>query len=114
MTGKLLACSAVVFVLASVLAPPDMISQLTLGVMAALLCAIPLWFLAQCRFIKSASPDVHTVICILMVLVAVLSVHCYQLRMSVRGRNQHSQELWDRLDASEAVADVNTPVGSAM
>ncbi len=113
MTWRLMACSGVVFLVASVLAPPDVITQLTLGIGAVLLCAVPLWFLARCGFVQSASPAVHTLLCVLVALVAVLTVHCYQLRMSVRSRNQNIEELWDRLEVSEVVADVNAPSGPA-
>ena len=114
MTWRLMACSGAVFVVASVLAPPDVITQLTLGFGAVLFCAVPLWLLARCGFVKSASPPVHTLICVLVALVAVLSVHCYQLRMSVRGKNRKIEELWDRLEASEVVVDVSAPGGPAI
>ena len=114
MTWRLMACSGVVFLVASVLAPPDVVTQLTLGVGAVLLCAVPLWFLTRCGFVQSASPAVHTLLCVLVALVAVLTVHCYQLRMSVRSKNQNIEVLWNRLNASEAIVDVNTPVGLIM
>ncbi len=109
MTARLLASSAVVFVVASVLAPPDLISQLMLGVGTSLICAVPLWFLAQCRFVKVSSPAVHTLICILVSLVAVLSAHCYQLRIGNRTRQQRTEEPWSQLDAAKAPADSNVP-----
>jgi len=56
--------------------PPDRITQFTLGGLAALLCAVPLLILTRLRFMKSASPAVHTLVATLLCMLAVLFVVC--------------------------------------
>ena len=81
---------------------PDPISMLVLGVGAAFLCAIPLLVLSRFSFMKSASTSVHTLVCVLVCMVAVLSVMCFTLAMLVR----HRQEVDGRALVSSQPQDV--------
>ena len=73
--GKRIAIStAVTFLVASLLLTPsaDPFSALTIGLVAALLCGIPLLVLARFPFMKSASPSVHMLVAALVCLLASL------------------------------------------
>jgi hypothetical protein len=73
MTTKIVISTIAAFILGPLLfAPPDPLSMLVLGGAAAFLCAVPLLVLARFSFVKSASTSVHTLLCILVCLVAVL------------------------------------------
>jgi predicted PurR-regulated permease PerM len=65
------------------LTPPDLISQLVCGVLAAFLCGVPLAVLGRFAFLKSASASVHTLVCVLVCLIAVLSTQNRGLRTVV-------------------------------
>jgi hypothetical protein len=64
-------------------APFDFISQLFCGVLAAFLCGVPLAVLGRFAFLKSASAPVHTLVCVLVWLIAVLSIQNWGLRTVV-------------------------------
>jgi hypothetical protein len=87
---------------------PDPFSMLVLGTGAALLCAIPLSILSQLSVMKSASGSVHTLICILVCLVAILSVWCFNLVMVLEYRYKNSTRTLardqDRRVASAALS----------
>ena len=51
------------------------------GAMAAFLCAVPLLILARFTFLRTASKPVHTLVCSLVCLVAILSLMCYWLTL---------------------------------
>ncbi len=87
--NRKIAISAIIaFLIGGALGPPDLVSQLTLGVMGAFLCAVPLLILARLRFVKSASEPVHTLICILVGVIAVLSVQCFLFALRITSQRQ--------------------------
>jgi len=72
---KIVISTIVAFLISFMLSPPDLVSQLTLGFVSALLCCIPLLIFAQCNFMKSSPNTMHTLVCILVCMVSFLSVH---------------------------------------
>lgn len=76
MKGKIVISVVVTFVIAGLFAPPDLVSQWTNGALGAALCGVLLLILSRFRFMKSASPAVHTLICTITCLIAILSVAC--------------------------------------
>ena len=85
MTKKIVISTVAAVLVSFVLCPvPDPLSVLVLGGMGAFLCAIPLLILARLAFVKSASKSVHTLICVLVCLVAILSVACYVLTAKIK------------------------------
>ena len=66
MRKKTVIATAIAFFIGSLFAPPDLISQLTFGAMAAFLCAVPLLVLARLAFVKTASQPMHTLVCVLV------------------------------------------------
>ncbi len=88
MTKKIVISTVAAVLVSFALCPaPDALSALVLGGMGAFLCAIPLLILARLTFVKSASKSVHTLVCVLVCLVALLSVACYVLTLKIK--NQH-------------------------
>ncbi len=88
---KKIAISTVVacFVVALLCAPsPDPFSMLVLGGAAAFFCAVPLLIFARFAFMRTASKPVHTLVCVLVCLVAILSVECFLLTQVVASQ-QH-------------------------
>lgn len=79
MRKKIIIATAVAFVIGNLLGPPDLISQLTFGAMAALLCVVPLLVLARLAFVKAASRPMHTLVCALVCIISVLSMFSYLL-----------------------------------
>jgi len=59
---------------------------------AAFLCALPLLILARFGFVKSASKAMHTLTCVLVGMVALLSLECYVLNVAVVHQTEHLQE----------------------
>ena len=86
MKKKIIISAIVAYCIGYLLSPPDMMSQLTNGLLAALLCTIPLLILAGRGFVKTASTSVHTLICVLVCMVAVLAFACYMLTLVVSSR----------------------------
>jgi len=77
MRTKIATSVAVAFLIAVLLlSGPDPFSALSNGVIAALLCGIPLLVLARFHFMKSASPSVHTLVAALVCVLAVLLLAC--------------------------------------
>ncbi|MDY0355137.1 MAG: hypothetical protein RBR19_04610 [Sedimentisphaerales bacterium] len=79
-------------VIGCLLGPPDTISQLILGVMTAAVCAVLLLVLARFAFVKSASPPMQTLVCVLVCMLSVLLVFCHML---VRRTMSHQREFYD-------------------
>ncbi|MEN6426658.1 MAG: hypothetical protein ABFE13_14960 [Phycisphaerales bacterium] len=73
---KVLISMAVAFLCACFLTPPDLISTISLGVPMAFLCGISLLILSRFRFMKSASPSMQTLVCVLACAAAVSSTTC--------------------------------------
>jgi hypothetical protein len=90
MKKKIVLSTAAAFLISGVLGPPspDPFSSLVLGVEAAFLCAIPLLILSRLNVMKSASKSVHTLVCVLVCMVAVLSAECFLLMMVVKHRHE--------------------------
>lgn len=85
MTKKIVASAVISYFAISLLNPPDIVAQTILGIAGALLCAVPLAILARFGFMKESSGSVHTLVCIVVCMIAVLSVQCYMLRQRVQG-----------------------------
>jgi integral membrane sensor domain MASE1 len=75
MKAKIAISTIVAFLISFMLSPPDLVSQIILGFVSALLCFIPLLILARCKFMKSSPNTMHTLVCILVCMVSFLSVH---------------------------------------
>jgi len=88
MKKKIVISTIVAFCIGGALAPPDTVAQLANGLLAALLCAVPLLILARCGFVKTASKSVHTLVCVLVCMVAVLAFACYMLTLVVSSRTR--------------------------
>ncbi len=90
MTNKIVISTIAAFFISGVLGTPspDPLSMLVLGTGAALLCAIPLLILSKLSVMKSASKSMHTLICVLVCLVAVLSVLYFSLAMTLKYRHE--------------------------
>ena len=86
MKKKIIISTIVAHCICYFLGPPDMISQLVNGLTAALICAVPLQILARCGFVKASSRSVHTLLCVLVCMISVLSVACYILALSATSR----------------------------
>jgi hypothetical protein len=84
MTKKIVVSTVVAFLVGFLLlAPPDLISQLVCGLLVAFLCGVPLVVLGRFAFLKSASSSVQTLVCVLVWLIAVLSIQNWGLRAAV-------------------------------
>ncbi len=93
MARKIVISAIAAYCVGFMLGPPDFISQIILGLMAATLCALPLLILARFRFVKSASKPMQTLTCVLVCMVALLSLACHLLGVRVAGQAQQLQEL---------------------
>jgi membrane-anchored protein YejM (alkaline phosphatase superfamily) len=69
----------IAFLVSFVLGPPDLISQLTLGAISAFFCCVTLLILTRLKFVKSSPNSMHTLVCILVCMVSVLSVQIWML-----------------------------------
>ena len=92
MTKKIIIATVTAYVVGCLLGPPDMISQLTLGMMTAVICAVPLLVLVRFAFVKSASPPMHTLVCVLVCMLSVLLVFCHILVGRIMS---HQREFYD-------------------
>jgi hypothetical protein len=72
---KIVVSTLVAFLAGWAIGPPDFASQFVLGLGTMLLCAVPLLILARTVWVKSSSGFMHTLVCILVCAVSVLSVH---------------------------------------
>lgn len=86
MKKKIIISTIVAYCICYLLGPPDRVSQLVYGLAAALLCAVPLLILARCRFVKTSSKSVHTLVCVLVCMISVLSVACYVMTLAATHR----------------------------
>lgn len=82
MRKKIIIAKAVAFFIGNLLGPPDLISQLIFGAMAAFVCAVPLLILARLAFVKAASGPMHTLVCVLVCVISVLSMFSYLLKLT--------------------------------
>jgi hypothetical protein len=76
-----------------VLAPNDIPSALVCGTLAAFLCAVPLLILGRFAFVKTASKPVHTLVCSLVCLSAILLLTCYMLGLSLRSQERFYRSM---------------------
>ena len=74
MKKKIITSTMIAFFICFVLGPPDLINQLTLGLMSAFLCCAALLILTRFKFVKSSPNSMHTLVCLLVCIVSVLSV----------------------------------------
>lgn len=79
MKKKIIISTMIAFFISFVLGPADAISQLTYGVISAFLCCAALLILARFKFVKSSPSSIHTIVCILVCIVSVLSIHIWML-----------------------------------
>jgi hypothetical protein len=80
---KILIATNVAWFAGFVLAPNDVLSALVYSALAGFLCAVPLLILGRFAFVKTASKLVHTLVCSLVCLVAILFLMCYMLTLSL-------------------------------
>jgi hypothetical protein len=79
------------------LSPPDTLSQLFNGVVAALLCGGALLVLARFRFMKSASSSVQGLVAALVCLAAVLLLACFLFMQRIASKEEVSNlPAWSR------------------
>ena len=89
MKKRLMIAGIVSFVLGFVAGPPDLISQITLGLAAAVLCLAVLGGLFAVRSVRQASVPVQKIITILVICLAVTVVHWLSALMSI----QHLRDM---------------------
>jgi hypothetical protein len=58
------------------LSPPDVLSGLSIGAVAAVSCAVPLLILARFPFMKSASPSRQTLVAALVCVLVIVLLAC--------------------------------------
>lgn len=94
MTTRIIITTAVAFAIAinPLIGPRDVFSQLLSGVIIVFLCFVPLFVLSRFHFMKSAAGSVQTLVCVLICMLALLSLMCF-----VMGNRIAS--LHDRLDS---------------
>lgn len=83
MKKKIIISTIIAYFLGFLLGPPDSISQLTYGVIAALLCCAALLILARFKFVKSSPSSMQIVVCILVCIVSVSSIHIWMLYKTI-------------------------------
>ncbi len=91
MGKKITIATAIAFAIGCLQGPPDVASQLTLGIMAAFVCAVPLLILARVAFVRAASPPMHTLVCVLVCIISVLSIFSYLLVLKVTHDHERLQ-----------------------
>jgi ABC-type anion transport system duplicated permease subunit len=91
MTKKIIIAAVIAYAIGCLLGPPDRISQIVFGLMAAVVCAVPLLILARFPFVKTASKPVHTLVCVLVCMIAVLSLFCYTLVLRITSNHERLQ-----------------------
>jgi len=91
MSKKIIIATAVAFIIGNLLGPPDLISQLTFGAMAAFLCAVPLLVLARLAFVKTASQPMHTLVCVLVCIISALSIFSHLLALRLTHAHERLQ-----------------------
>ena len=72
------------FVLGFFCGPPDLISQLSLGAMTAVVCLVILGGLFCIRSVKQASSPIHRILTILVICLAVGAVKLAAALMTIR------------------------------
>jgi hypothetical protein len=92
MSKKIFVAAVIAYAITVLLGPRDMISQITFGAMASMLCLIPLLILARLAFFKNAPKPMHTLVCVLVCMVAVLSIFCHMLMLRI---TQDTREFQD-------------------
>lgn len=79
MKMKIIISTIVAYFISSWLSPQDVVTALIFGVGSALLCCVPLLILARRKFVKSSPNSMHTLVCILVCMVSILSVQIWLL-----------------------------------
>lgn len=75
MNIKIIISAVIVYLVGSILAPFDALASLVFGIESVFLCCILLLILSRRKFVKSSSNSVHTLVCILVCIISVLSVY---------------------------------------
>jgi len=103
MIARIAITTAVVFVVAAsrFFCGPDAISQLVIGVAAVVMCFVPLFVLSRRQFIKSAAGSVQTLVCVLVAMIALLSV--FSMLMYCR-----TVSLWQNLNNCRSTSSVES------
>lgn len=106
MWGMIIITIGAAFFVGALLGPPDALSQLMLGAETALLCAIPLLILGRCKFVRGSSESIRTLVCVLVCLLAIVSVqfHLCLHRIVTLERRMH-----DLADSSQDTSIVSPP-----
>ena len=74
MKVKIIISTIIAFLISSLVSPPDTLTALILGIESMLFCCVALLILARCKFVKSTSNSMHTLVCILVLMISVLFV----------------------------------------
>ncbi len=77
MNIKIIVTTVIVFLVGSFFVPGDPLSSLVFGIESAFLCCVSLLILARRKFVKSSSNSMHTLVCILVCIISVLSVYWF-------------------------------------
>ena len=109
MKTKIAISTIAAFFLGLMFGPPDPLTLLVLGVEAAFFCAVPLLILARRDFVKSASGPVHTLVCVLVCMVALLSVECLRLTCVVSSQQRRIGDPAEQLNEGNSVASAGLP-----
>jgi hypothetical protein len=94
MGRKIVISTVVAFVIAFLLLTPspDPLSAIVIGCATAFVCVVPLLVLARFPFVKSASPSVHTLVAVLVCILAVLLVACLMFMQRISHLRQKNAE----------------------
>ena len=76
MKQKIIISTIIAYIISFMLGPPDLISQFTFGFESAFLCFVLLLILDRRKFVKLSHNSMHTLVCILVCIISILSVHC--------------------------------------
>jgi hypothetical protein len=75
MNIKIIISAVIVYLVGSFLARFDPLSSLVYGIESVFLCCITLLILSRRKFVKSSSNSIHTLVCVLVCIISVLSVY---------------------------------------
>lgn len=75
MNIKIIISTVIVYLVGSFFAPFDPLSSLVFGIESVFLCCISLLILSRQKFIKTSSNSIHTLVCVLVCIISVLSVY---------------------------------------
>lgn len=83
MKMKIIISTIIAFYIGYLLSPPDIVTGLFNGIVAAFICCLTLLILARFKFVKSSPNSMHTLVCILVCMVSSLSVQVWLLYNSI-------------------------------